>query len=157
MSPVLLHIAGNSFVTEFSTKNKVTMKYKEFYAELGKLLYAVADIDKVITPVEKKKLQDIIKKELVPNEVHTDAFGTHAAYYTEMEFDFLDEEIADASAAFESFIDFVKEHHTAFDSQMKKTVLKVVKELAAAYHGTNKKERELIVKLQKELNRLNNW
>ena len=132
-------------------KAPLTMKYKEFYAELGKLLYAVADCDKVITPEEKKKLQDIIKNELVPNEVHTDAFGTDAAYYAEMEFDILEDELMDASTAFESFTDFIKEHPTAIDARMKKTILRVVKELAAAYHGTNKRESKLIEQLVKEL------
>lgn len=131
------------------------MRYKDFYAELGKVLYAVADIDKVITPEEKKKLQDIVKNELAPKEVHTDAFGTDVAYYTEMEFDFLDDQIADSAAAFDSFIDFVQEHHTAFNPQMKKTVLKVVKEIAAAYHGINKKENQVVEKLIKELKRIN--
>ena len=130
------------------------MLYKEFYAELGKLLYAVADIDHMITSEEKKKLQDVVKKELVPQEMHIDAFGTDVAYYAEMEFDFLDEQIGDAEAAFDSFIDFVKDHHTAFDEQMKKTALSIAKELAAAYHGTNKKEKVLIEKLQKELKKI---
>jgi hypothetical protein len=130
------------------------MEYKDFYAELGKLLYAVADTDGVITQKEKKALQDIVKNELVPAERHMDAVGTDAAYYTEIEFDFLDEEIADAETAFNSFIDFVEEHHTAFDERMKKISLHVVKELANAYHGTNKKEKKLINELRKKLNRI---
>ncbi len=127
------------------------MTYKDFYAELGKLLYAVADIDGMITQEEKKALQDIVKKELVPAEKHIDGFGSDTAYYTEIEFDFLDDEIADTEAAFNSFIDYVEEHHTAFDEKMKKTVLHVVREIAKAYRGTNKKENELIKKLEKKL------
>lgn len=127
------------------------MRYKDFYAELGKLLYAVAGIDTVVSAIEKQRLRDIIKKELVPAEVHTDAFGTDSAYYAEMEFDFLDEQIADPEAAFESFIDFMKEHSTAFDSNLKKKVLKVVKELASADHGVNGKENMLMKRLMDEL------
>jgi len=130
------------------------MVYREFYSEIGKLLYAVADIDHVITQQEKKKLQDIIKKELVPAEQHQDIFGTDAAYYAEIEFDFLDEQIADAEAAFESFIDFVEEHHTAFDKNMKKVCIHIAKELADAYRGTNKKEKLLIEKLKQKLEKL---
>jgi len=130
------------------------MVYREFYSEVGKLLYAVADIDHVITQQEKKKLQDIIKKELLPAEQHQDVFGTDAAYYAEIEFDFLDEQIADAEAAFESFIDFVEEHHTAFDKNMKKVCIHIAKELAAAYRGTNKKEKLLIEKLKQKLEKL---
>lgn len=130
------------------------MKYKDFYSELGKLLYAVADIDHVITQKEKKALYDIVKNELVPSERHTDQFNTDVAFYTEMEFDFLDESIGDTEAAFNSFIDFVEDHHTAFDERMKKISLHVAKELAQAYHGTNKKEKVLIDKLKEKLNKI---
>ncbi|MES2138499.1 MAG: hypothetical protein V4511_02245 [Bacteroidota bacterium] len=130
------------------------MKYKDFYSELGKLLYAVADIDHVITQKEKKALYDIVKNELVPSERHTDQFNTDVAFYTEMEFDFMDESIADSADAFNSFIDFVEDHHTAFDERMKKVSLHVAKELAQAYHGTNKKEKVLIDKLKERLNKI---
>jgi uncharacterized tellurite resistance protein B-like protein len=130
------------------------MLYKEFYSELGKLLYAVSDIDGTISAAEKSKLQDIVKKELVPAESHVDDFGTNAAFYSEIEFDFMDEEISDAESAFESFISFVEDHHTAFDEQMKKISLRIMKELANAYYGTNKKEKELIQKATKLLNKI---
>lgn len=130
------------------------MTYKDFYSELGKLLYAISDIDGTISKEEKKKLQEIIKNELVAEESHTDAFGTNAAFYSEIEFEFLDENIADAAAAFESFIDFVEYHHTAFDERMKKTSLHVMKELANVYYGTNKKEKQLIQKAVKMLNKI---
>jgi hypothetical protein len=127
------------------------MIYKRFYSELGKLLYAVADIDGAITPAEKKALQEIIKNELVPQEVHKDRFGTDAAYYSEIEFEILDDSIADAETAFESFIDYIENHHTAFNEQMKRACLRVVNELSSAYHGKNKKEKVLIEKLKKKL------
>lgn len=130
------------------------MLYKEFYSELGKLLYAVADIDGVITQKEKKQLQDSIIKELVAGEKNKDKFGTDAAYYSEIEFDFLNETIADAETAFNSFIDFVEEHHTAFNIRMKNISLHIAKELAAAYHGTNKKEKALIETLKKKLDKI---
>lgn len=130
------------------------MIYKDFYSELGKLLYAVADVDGVVTQEEKKALQEIVKRDLVPDEMRVDAFGSDAAYYTEMEFDFLDAEIADSEAAFNSFFDFVEEHHTAFNETMKKTILYVVQEIASAYHGTNRKEKELIDKLAEKLKKI---
>ena len=131
------------------------MIYHEFYSELGKLLYAVADIDNVITQQEKKALQHIVTHELLPAESHTDSFGTNAAFYSEIEFDFMDESIGDAETAFESFKSYVDEHHTAFDEKLKKTCLHVIEELAAAYYGTNKREKELIDELKKTLNKIN--
>lgn len=127
------------------------MLYNEFYAELGKLLYAVADIDGVITQKEKEELQMIVHKELVPVEKHVDNFGTDTAFYTEMEFDYLDEQVSDAETAFESFTNFVEEHHTAFNKNLKNACIHLVTELANAYNGTNKKEKALIDKLKKKL------
>lgn len=130
------------------------MIYKEFYSELGKLLYAISDIDHFIPKEEAQKLLEIVKKELVPNEVHTDRFGTDAAYYTEIEYEFLDETIGDAQMAFDSFISFVEDHHSAFDEKLKNTCLEVSKKLAGAYRGTNKKEKQLIEKLKETLNKI---
>ncbi len=124
------------------------MIYKDFYTELGKLLYAVAEIDGMITKTERKKLQDIIEQELVPVEKKKDKFGSNVAHYSEMEFDFLEEEIIDPISAFESFSDFLKEHDAAINQRMRKICIYIVDELAAAYYGTNKKEKILIEKLQ---------
>lgn len=127
------------------------MLYKQFYSELGKLLYAVADIDKVITPEEKKALQDIVTNELAPIEPRRDEFGTDLAFYTEAEFDFLDEQIADARSCFESFVDFVEEHRTGIHPAMKPVLLRLAGEIASAYHGTNKAEAQLITDLKSRL------
>ncbi|HLG35429.1 MAG TPA: hypothetical protein VI757_11160 [Bacteroidia bacterium] len=130
------------------------MLYTEFYSALGKLLYAVADVDGTITQKEKKALREIVRNELAPAEKHTDFFGTDAAYYAETEFDFLEEGQADSETAFNSFIDFVEEHHTAFDERMKKVCLHVANELATAYKKKNKKEDILIGKLKQKLGKL---
>lgn len=122
---------------------------ERFYAELGKLLYALAYVDGLISPAEKRKLQDMVKNELILFENHIDQFGTNSAYYTEIEFDFLDEEIADSEAAFDSFINFMETHHTAFDANLKKVCLHVINQLASVYKGVNKKEKQLITKLKK--------
>ena len=130
------------------------MIYKKFYSELGKLLYAIADIDHVITSQEKVRLQNIVKEELLPSDQQTDKYGTRLPYYTEIEFDFLDEQIWDSQTAFESFIDFVEDHHTAFDPNLKRVCLQLTKELANAYKGTNRKEKDLINNLKEKLNKI---
>lgn len=124
------------------------MTYENLYSELGKLLYAIADIDEKVSPQEKQKLLDIVKNELVPLEQHSDKFGTSTGYYSEFEFNYLDNDIADAESAFESFINYLENHSTGIDKKMKKLCIKVAKELAAVYYGTNKKEAELIKRLQ---------
>lgn len=131
------------------------MLHKEFYSEVGKLLYAMADIDGVITPQEKAEMKERIRKDIVPVEKHKDAFGSNVAFYTEMEFDILEEEISDAETAFQSFIDFLEEHPTALDEKMKTTCLYLSDRIANAYHGTNKKEKSLIERLKICLEKIN--
>lgn len=130
------------------------MNHKEFYSELGKLLYSVIDNDGVVSKSEKDRLKTIVKKQLVPLEHHVDAYGTNIAFYSEMEFDVLEEELPDIEATFNSFMDFVEEHQLEFDDSMKKVSLIIVKELSNVYLGTNKLERKLIDQLTKKLNKI---
>lgn len=127
------------------------MLYRQFYSELAKLLYAIAYSDGKIAKEEKEELRSIVKNELVPAEKHIDKFGTDAASYIEIEFDFLEDTIADPEAAFNSFIDFIERHHTAVTEHMKETALETAKKVAAIYHKTNKKETALIYKLEEKL------
>jgi hypothetical protein len=130
------------------------MFYRQFYSELGKLLFALANVHGVIPKKEKEALKELVKKELAPAEKHTDKFGTDAAYYTEMEFDILEDSMPDPEQAFESFLFFIENHHSAIDDRMRHVTLKVAKKLADTYHGTNKKEKELIKKLEAKLKAL---
>lgn len=92
--------------------------------------------------------------ELIPKEKHVDQYQTDVAFYTEFEFDIEDEQIAEPKVALNSFIDFVENHHTAFTEKMKKVCLHIAEELAAAYHGTNKKEKVLIQELKDKLQKI---
>ncbi len=121
------------------------------YAELGKLLYAIADIDRNISEEEKKKLMDIVHQELIPSSNQLDEYGTNVGFYALFEFDFLDEEITDASGAFESFMAYYDTHQDSFDMEMKELVLRIVDELAGTSYGINKKERKLIDQLTNKL------
>jgi len=125
--------------------------YKRYYAELGKLLYAAADLDKVITPEEKKELQEIVKRELVPMAKNTDEFGTSAAHYTEFEFDFLDDRIIDSKTALQSFLDYVDEHRRLLDENMRKSCIRLTQRLLDSYGDRNKKEQALLVQIKTKL------
>lgn len=131
-----------------------TMDYKKFYSELGKLLYAMADADKIITPEEKKAVYAIIRSELVPAEKDWDVAGTDSAFYAAIAFDFMDESIADSQDALRSFIDYIREHQHLIGKHLRNRCIRVADELAAAVHGKNKKERELLHQLKEELNKI---
>jgi hypothetical protein len=124
------------------------MVYRQFYSEIGKLLYAVAAADGQVQKKEYDKLREIVEKKLVPMEQSTDQFGTDSAYYAEIEFDILMDRGASSAACFKSFCNFVENHRTAFDKNLKAMVSNLAKELALVYRGTNSKEAILI----KELN-----
>jgi uncharacterized tellurite resistance protein B-like protein len=131
------------------------MLYQELYSEIGKLLYAVADVDGVISEVEKEAIYEIVKKELVPVDAHKDEYGTDAAYYAEFEFEFLEEgKTMDVETAFNSFIDFVEDHKTALRPEIKNICVHVAEKVAKAYHDSNLKEAELIEKLKNKLSKI---
>jgi hypothetical protein len=130
------------------------MLYKQFYSEVGKLLYAVAKIDGAVSHEEKAELKKLIRKDLVPVEKSMDEFGTDAAFYAEFEFDILEDSNASPRAAFNSFISYIENHHSAFDRRLRTATLKVANELADLYHQDSEKEKELIAILKSKLESL---
>jgi uncharacterized tellurite resistance protein B-like protein len=127
------------------------MLYHQFYSELGKLLYAIADADGTINSKEKGRLKEIVKDELVPAETHKDRFGINAAYYTEIEFEFLEEVREEPEIAFDSFIDFIDTHKTAIDESMLESARYSAEKLAEVFYQINSKEKEMLNKLHHKL------
>ena len=130
------------------------MLHKQFYSELGKLLYSIADVDGTISKPEREALRELVRKELAPAEKNTDEFGTDAAFYTEIEFDILEDTNSEPDVAFESFISYIENHKTAIDKRMLLTTRNIATRLADAFHHTNIKEQELLKVLNKKLDAL---
>ena len=124
------------------------MIYKNFYAEVGKLLYALAKVDGSISKEEIETVHQLVLKKLVPLETSTDEFGTDSAFYVEMEFDFLNENFHDPETAFDSFMNYFKEHYTAFDNHLKEVVFQVSEILINSYHNTNIRDHYMILELK---------
>jgi len=89
-----------------------------------------------------------VLKDLVPLENSTDEFGTDSAFYVEMEFDFLNENFYDPDVAFNSFISYVENHYTAFDSHVKEVVINVAETLIKSFHETNIQDHNYLIKLR---------
>ncbi len=123
------------------------MIYRDFYTELGKLLFAIAKADGKVGAKEFESLKAIVKEELVPLENSIDQFGTDNAFYTEMEFDFLEQNFGDHQLAFDSFIDFVETHKLAIKPQVKDLIRTISARIASSEYGINKKEKALLDKL----------
>lgn len=127
------------------------MIYKNFYIELGNLLYAIAKSDGLVREKEWKLVHEKVVNDLVPNEPHTDEYGMDAAYYVEMQFESLHEDDADANDAFTSFIQYVNEHHTALDGRLRKAIVDISQAVADAFKGTNSHEEQMLMKLKHKL------
>lgn len=130
------------------------MDIKMFYAELGKLLYAIADIDGVITPQERAALHELIGSRLTQREIHTDEYGTNDAWYAEFEFDVAEEQGLDPEDAFNSFAAFAEEHGKHFDEHMREICLLLADRLAGSFHHINQQEKNMLQKLREVLNNL---
>jgi hypothetical protein len=127
------------------------MDLRELYAEIGKLLYAVADVDGMISRKEKENLHRLIQSRLTQRETHTDEFGTNDAWYAEFEFDVAEEQIMSAEEAFTSFLEYVREHGKDFDPNMRDLCLTLASRMAESYRHTNRKELNLLRQLKEAL------
>jgi uncharacterized tellurite resistance protein B-like protein len=132
------------------------MDYRMFYAELGKLLYAVADADGVISQQEKVQFYNLVQSRLMHKEIHTDEYGTNDAWYAAFEFEVADEQIMPAADAFQSFIEYIEAHKNELDEDTRVLCLTLADRLAESYRHSNKKEKQLIQKLREVLFSLEN-
>jgi len=127
------------------------MDVKMFYAELGNLLYAIADVDGMISRQEKEELHDLIASRLIQREVNTDEYGTNDAWYTEFGFDVAEEKGMSSEEAFASFAAFLDTYRHKIDLHTREICLALANKLAETYHHTNHKEKVLIQKLRELL------
>lgn len=132
------------------------MDYRMFYSALGKLLYAVADADGIVSPQEKKNMFELVQKRLMHKETHTDEFGTNDAWYATFEFEVADEQIMSAADAFLSFTEYIEENKNKINEDTRQLCLILADKLADSYRHSNKKEIVLIHKLREVLFTLEN-
>jgi uncharacterized tellurite resistance protein B-like protein len=132
------------------------MDYRMFYSELGKLLYAVADADGIVSPQEKKNMFELVQTRLMHKEIHTDEFGTNDAWYAAFEFEVADEQMMSAADAFLSFTEYIEENKNKLDEDTRQLCLILADKLAESYRHTNKKENLLIQRLREVLFSLEN-
>jgi uncharacterized tellurite resistance protein B-like protein len=132
------------------------MDFRVFYAELGKLLYAVADADGIISQEEKESLYNLVQTRLMHKETHTDEFGTNDAWYAIFEFEVADEQNMSAADAFLSFTEYIEANKNKLGEETRQLCLTLADRLAESYHHTNKKEKKLIQQLKEVLFSLEN-
>jgi hypothetical protein len=132
------------------------MNYKQFYKELGHLLYAIAKADGDVRTQERKAMRKFVLEELVLFESRYDSSGMNEAFYTQFEFDDSLDKHSSSAEAYTAFIQFIKMNAHYITELLKKNILASAQKVATSYKRTNKKEKELIDSLMKELEALKN-
>ncbi len=139
------------------TKNSFSesgLNLKNFYKELGQLLYSVAYADGTVRKQEVEALREFILKDLLPIEFSHDSSGMNHAFYTQFEFEELAEKKTPPQLVFLNFHQYLKDHAAQIDAVRKEAIVKSVEKVAAAYKGINKTEQELIDTLKTEIAKL---
>jgi uncharacterized tellurite resistance protein B-like protein len=130
------------------------LNYKQFYKELGSLLYAIAYSDGQIQKEEVEALREFVLKELAPFEPVSDSSGMNLAFYTQFEFEDIEEKHAPASVMFWSFMRYLKSNAPLINEQLKTSIIKAVEKVALAYNKIDKQELDMINLLKKEIESL---
>lgn len=127
------------------------VNYQKIYEKLGYLFYAIASADGAVADGELARLREMIKKIWIPLEDSTDEFGTDAAHYIAISFEFLMDEGMDANDAFAEFKDYYEEHSAAFSGEIKANIANTAKAIAHAFRGRNSHETGILRKVERLL------
>lgn len=127
------------------------VNYQKIYEKLGYLYYALAAADNVVPAHEAERLRELVKKIWLPMEASKDEFGTDAAYYIDISFEFLLNEGRDADEAFQEFENYYVDHSAAFSREIDEKIKTTARAIAKAFKGKNKKESAMLKRLNKLL------
>ena len=127
------------------------LNYKQFYKELGQLLYAIAYSDGKVNREEVDELREFVLNELAPFEPESDSSGMNLAFYTQFEFEDIAEKQAPASIVFWSFMQYLKSNASLINEQLKTSIVDAVEKVAQSYNKTSKQEQDMINLLNQEI------
>ena len=130
------------------------LNHKQFYKELGQLLYAVAVTDGKVRKKEVEALQEFLLKEVAPIELGSDSSGMNNAFYAQFKFAEMVSEHLPANIVFSSFINYLKRNREFIDDKLKSIIINAVEKVSAALYNTNKHEQEMIALLKTEIKNL---
>ncbi len=122
---------------------------KQYYKELGKLVYAVAISDGCIQSDEVAKLHEFVKKDLAHLEHHSDSSGMNEAFYVDFEFDESASKKIDTIGAVNTFCDYVAKSAEPGDEKLIEHSLILLNNVANAYKRD--KEKNIIETVKNKL------
>ena len=128
-----------------------TLNFKQFYKELGKLLYAVAAMDNKIQKEEVDALHKFVSKELALSEVDSDSSGMNIAFYTDFEFDDYANQHVSMKDAYTSFIKFIQENRERIDPLLIDKSINAVENISSSLRKATPEEKKIIDKIKREI------
>lgn len=124
---------------------------KQFYKELGHLLYAVAIVDGKIQKKEVNALREFVSKELALAEPTSDSSGMNQAFYVDFEFDDYANQKISIQAAHDSFMKFLEANITEIEPELIEKAIEAIEKVASSFRKVNKHEREMVDKIKREI------
>lgn len=115
---------------------------KQYYKELGKLLYAVAMADGIVQPEEADKLHEFVLKELAHYEKTSDSSGMNQAFYVDFEFDDQLQKHRPLNGAVNTFKEYVEQNLEPGDETLMDRSINLVETVAYAY--SKKREKQIL-------------
>lgn len=115
---------------------------KQYYKELGRLIYAIAMADGVVQPEEISKLHQFVTKELAHHEKTYDSSGMNQAFYVDFEFEELIRNHPPLDGAVTRFKTFITENSEPGDEALIDRSIALMEAVAYAYSKT--KERSIL-------------
>lgn len=122
---------------------------KQYYKELGKLVYAVAAADGMVQAEERNELHQFVLKEMAYNEHSVDSSGMNQAFYVDFEFDVAEENHLSSGQILNAFIKFVQSNIEPHDDVLIGNSLKLLERVSVAYSKHN--EKSIIESVRQEL------
>lgn len=125
---------------------------KQYYKELGKMVYAVAIADGTINEEEQEVLHKFVQKELATHESTMDSSGMNEAFYVDFEFEDSVEKHLDIHSSILSYTKFIQNNFEPGDENLIKRSVKLLEVVASAY--TRQKEKELVQQIKNKINEI---
>lgn len=125
---------------------------KQYYKELGKMVYAVAIADGVVQEEERENLHRFVLKALANNEHTYDSSGMNQAFYVDFEFEESAKNKMNLNGSIAAFSKFIQENHEPNDKQLIERSVKLLEVVANAY--SKNKEKNIIEAFKNRLKSL---
>jgi hypothetical protein len=125
---------------------------KQYYKELGKLVYSVAMADGIVQPEERVKLHQFVLKEMAAKEPTSDSSGMNQAFYIDFEFEAMEEKQPPIDDLIRSYTRYVHANYEPGDTKLIQNSIDLLEAVSLAF--TEKKEKQIIEKVKNEFSEI---